>query len=186
MHYDVIKWKHFLHYWPFLWPGTGEFPAQRPVMRSFDVFFDLCPDKRLSIQWWGWWFELLSSPLWRHCNGSMCFVITLLIVNYGDVPLWCDQFSSQWTPHGLPIRARYGVCFVSVTLIYEMLGSVQCCLKYHVILDLIMMAPSCHVLNENWLYPTSHKHSNCYHQSKYTNEWNRLIHPCDSSGRLGN
>ena len=22
-------------------PGTGEFPAQRPVMRSFDIFFDL-------------------------------------------------------------------------------------------------------------------------------------------------
>ena len=22
-------------------PATGEFPAQRPVMRSFDVFFDL-------------------------------------------------------------------------------------------------------------------------------------------------
>ena len=23
-------------------PVPGEFPAQRPVMRSFDVFFDLC------------------------------------------------------------------------------------------------------------------------------------------------
>ena len=27
---------------------TGEFPAQRPVVRSFDVFFDLYPNKRLS------------------------------------------------------------------------------------------------------------------------------------------
>ena len=26
----------------------GEFPAQRPVTRSFDVFFDLHPNKRLS------------------------------------------------------------------------------------------------------------------------------------------
>ena len=32
----------------------GEFLAQRPVMRSFDVFFDLCLDKRLSKQLWGW------------------------------------------------------------------------------------------------------------------------------------
>ena len=24
-------------------PVTGEFPAQRPVTRSFDVFFELCP-----------------------------------------------------------------------------------------------------------------------------------------------
>ena len=49
-------------------PGTGEFPAQRPVTRSFDVFFDLRPNKRLSKQWWGWWFETPSCPLWRHCN----------------------------------------------------------------------------------------------------------------------
>ena len=28
-------------------PVTGEFPAQRPVTRSFDVFFDLCLNKRL-------------------------------------------------------------------------------------------------------------------------------------------
>ena len=28
-------------------PVTGEFPAQRPATRSFDVFFDLCLSKRL-------------------------------------------------------------------------------------------------------------------------------------------
>ena len=43
-------------------------PAQRPVRRSFDVFFDICLNKRLSKQSWGWWFEMLSRPLWRHCN----------------------------------------------------------------------------------------------------------------------
>ena len=46
----------------------GEFPAQRPVARSFDVSFDLRLNKRLSEQSWGWWFETLSRPLWRHCN----------------------------------------------------------------------------------------------------------------------
>ena len=49
-------------------PVLGEFPAQRPVTRSFDVFFDLRLNKSLSKQWWGWWFETLSHPLWRHCN----------------------------------------------------------------------------------------------------------------------
>ena len=49
-------------------PVTGDFPAQRPVTRSFDVFFDLRRNKRLSKQWWGWWFETLSRPFWRHCN----------------------------------------------------------------------------------------------------------------------
>ena len=38
-------------------PVTGEFPAQRPVTRSFDVFFDLRLNKLLSKQPWGWWFE---------------------------------------------------------------------------------------------------------------------------------
>ena len=49
-------------------PVTGEFPAQRPVTRSFDVFFDLRLNKRLSKQSWSWWFETPSRPLWRHCN----------------------------------------------------------------------------------------------------------------------
>ena len=52
-------------------PVPGEFPAQRPVTRSFDVFFDLRPNKRLRKQSWGWWFETLSRPLWRHRNGTM-------------------------------------------------------------------------------------------------------------------
>ena len=49
-------------------PVNGEFPAQRPVTRSFDVFFDMCLNKQLSKQSWGWWFETPSRPLWRHCN----------------------------------------------------------------------------------------------------------------------
>ena len=49
-------------------PVTGEFPTQRPATRSFDVFFDLRLNKLLSKQWWSWWFETLSRPLWRHCN----------------------------------------------------------------------------------------------------------------------
>ena len=54
LHDDVIKWKQFPRYWP--------------LMPSFDVFFDLYPNKRLRKQSWGWWFETLSRPLWRHCN----------------------------------------------------------------------------------------------------------------------
>ena len=47
-------------------PVPGDFPTLRPVSRSFDVFFDLHPNKRLSKQWWDWWFETPSCPLWRH------------------------------------------------------------------------------------------------------------------------
>ena len=48
-------------------PVTDEFPAQRPVTRTFDVFFYLRLNKRLSKQSWGWWFETSSHQLWRHC-----------------------------------------------------------------------------------------------------------------------
>ena len=83
-----------------LWGGgggnshvTGEFPAQRPVTRSFDVFFDLRLNKRLSKQSWGWWFETLSRPLWRHCNvmsfhvtgGQWCHRPHVLGQSWGDV-----------------------------------------------------------------------------------------------------
>ena len=51
-------------------PVPGEFLAQRPVTRSFDVYFDLRLNKRLCKQSWGWWFETLLCPLWRLSNGG--------------------------------------------------------------------------------------------------------------------
>ena len=48
--------------------GPCEFPAQWPVTRSFDVFFDLRLNKRLSKHSCRWWVKTLSRPLWRHCN----------------------------------------------------------------------------------------------------------------------
>ena len=48
-------------------PVTGEFPAQRPVTRSF-ICFDLGLNNWLSKQLWGSWFETPLSPLWCHCN----------------------------------------------------------------------------------------------------------------------
>ena len=56
-------------------PAPGEFPTQRPVTRSFDVYFDKRPNKRLSKQSWGWWFETLSHPFWRHRNVRQCYWI---------------------------------------------------------------------------------------------------------------
>ena len=70
-----MKWKHFPCYWPFV-RVPDEFPAQRPVMRSFDDFFDLRLNKRLCKQSWGWWFETPSCPLWHHHNG---YRLTLLV-----------------------------------------------------------------------------------------------------------
>ena len=45
----VIKWTHFPRYWPFVGEFTGHrwLPSQRPLTRSFDVFFYLHPKKWL-------------------------------------------------------------------------------------------------------------------------------------------
>ena len=84
--------------------GPGEFPTQRPVTRSFDVFFDLRLYKRLSKQPWGWWFETPSWSLWRHCNdGWRCAILT-----DGSV----IHVSTAWTLH------RFIVVFYWYGLIY--------------------------------------------------------------------
>ena len=55
-------------------PVTGKFPAQRPVTRSFDVFFDLGLYQQWSKQWRCRWFETPCRSLWRHCNVCKCFL----------------------------------------------------------------------------------------------------------------
>ena len=53
-------------------PVTGVFPSQRLVTRGFDIFFDLCLNKRLSKRSRWRWLETPSGSLWRHCNGVQC------------------------------------------------------------------------------------------------------------------
>ena len=64
LHADVIKWKLFPRYWPFV----SGIPSQRPVTWGFEVFFDLRLNKRLSKQSRRPWFETPSRSLWRYCN----------------------------------------------------------------------------------------------------------------------
>ena len=78
-------------------PVPGEFPAQRPVTWSFDVFFDLRLNQLLSKQSWGWWFEMLSHPLWRHCYDFWIFY--LLPSSPGAKPSWR---MSSWQ-HPIPV-----------------------------------------------------------------------------------
>ena len=48
--------------------------------RSFDVFFDLGLNERLSKQSWGWWFDTPLRPLWLHCNDLLLLQNIRLIV----------------------------------------------------------------------------------------------------------
>ena len=77
-------------------PVPGEFPAQRPVTRSFNVFFDLHLNKRLSKQPWGWWFETLPLPLSRHNNVPKAWhflVIKATIISWVHLYKKCNCIS---------------------------------------------------------------------------------------------
>ena len=81
--------------------GPGEFPAQRSVTRSFDVFFDLRLNKRLNKQPWGWWFETPSWSLWRQCNEKIDARLYLLPAVLMSVyyQMWYAIFTSNHVPH---------------------------------------------------------------------------------------
>ena len=95
-------------------PVASEFPAQRPVTQSFDVFFDLLLNKQLSKQSRGLWFEMLSCPLWRHCNAKKTSKVHITGLCDGNPPVaggfpsqrasnaenvsiwWCHHVFNKW------------------------------------------------------------------------------------------
>ena len=96
----------------------GEFPAQRPVRRSFDVFFDLRLNKRLGKQSWGWWFETLSHLLWRHRETILGFPHSN-VTNSGEINVTTQIANSMgptWGPPG-SCRPQMGSMLVPWTLL---------------------------------------------------------------------
>ena len=94
-------------------PVTGEFPAQRPVTRTFDVLFDLCLNQQLSKQWRRRWFGTPSRSLWRHFNVLGAYdkltmasaLVTLYYTHeYRQTSLY--DFIVTW----LEIFESYGLC----------------------------------------------------------------------------
>ena len=78
-------------------PVPGEFPAQRPVTRGFDVFFDLRPNKPLSKQLWSWWFETPSHSLWRHRNEVLLYTGRSFWRDVSHVRIKATQMTSNST-----------------------------------------------------------------------------------------
>ena len=76
---------------------TGEFPSQRPVTRSFDVFIDLRLNKRLSKQSSGRWFETPSSSLWHMSSvvHTICILVFCYIFWLPATKAWYDIFRSH-------------------------------------------------------------------------------------------
>ena len=68
---DVIKWKHFPRYWPFV-RGIHRSPVNSPHKGQWRgtlmVFFICVWINGWVNQSWGWWLQAPSRPLWHHCN----------------------------------------------------------------------------------------------------------------------
>ena len=70
---DTSWWRHEMEIFSALLalcnpPIIGGFPSQRPVTRSFDIFFNLRLNKRFSKQSRRRWLEISSRSLKRHCT----------------------------------------------------------------------------------------------------------------------
>ena len=93
-------------------PVTGEFLAQRPVTRSFGVFFDLHLNKRLSKQSWGWWFQTPSRQLWHHCNGvGGCACV--LYVCFCTINTFLNMAVMYWR------KTTMNVVYHSISLLFD-------------------------------------------------------------------
>ena len=93
--YSVTWWRHQMEIFVALLtlcagnsPATDEFHTQRPMTRSFDVFFDLRLNKHLSKQSLGWWFETPSRSLWRHGNDQPCCSVRANNTENFNIPLY--------------------------------------------------------------------------------------------------
>ena len=77
------------------WIPHLEFPAQKRVIRSFDVLFDLRLNKRLSKQSGSWSFETPSCSSWRHRNATNKLLITMAVCRVQNsihvVKIWAQS-----------------------------------------------------------------------------------------------
>ena len=169
-HDDVIKWIYFpstsLTICAGNSPTTDEFPAQRPVTRSFNVFFDLRPNKRFRKQSWGWWFETPSRPLWRHFNAGPHMQLgrstkNAMACNVMVVPSYCKNdhssnrsvmiFSSLVIKIGIKrnihsFQAISNVMFIENVDIFGVTGFIPYVICHH------QLWPGYDILHSTWYY----------------------------------
>ena len=103
-------------------PVPGEFPTQNPVTRSFDAFFDLRPNKRLSKQSWGWWFETPSRPLWRHRNDDISYNEAVAAVDCVATKQTAISFSLEKGINQTPVEPYFNDTFTGAKCVKKVLG----------------------------------------------------------------
>ena len=87
-HDDVIKWKHFLRYWPFV-HGIHRSLVKSPHKGQWCgalMFSLICTWINSWVkQWSDWWFEMPSHPLWHQCN------VIIIHPHFATSPVKCED-----------------------------------------------------------------------------------------------
>ena len=112
-------------------PVTGDFLSQMPVTRCFDIFFDMCMNKRFSKQSRRWWFETPSRSLWRHCNendvdvASHASRVSMVVADewipnwrqgiYNLNDIWHCETGQQQPHYGPDLRIRHKTRYTAKT-----------------------------------------------------------------------
>ena len=110
-------------------PVTGEFPSQRPVTRSFDVFSDQLLNKWLSKESWGWWFETPSWSLWRQFNVWLCY-LTYMQIEYTYIQIEYTYMQIEYTWWNCTTLHELG--YLQYYMDYAVTIFGQCVIKYNI------------------------------------------------------
>ena len=94
VHDDVIKWKHFPRYWPFV-RGIQRLPVNS--LHKGNMLLN----KRLNKQSWGWWFEPPSCSLWHHYNLLTKNARSLLLI------AWAAKMCSTFKSHDQEVKVHH-------------------------------------------------------------------------------
>ena len=129
-------WRHQMETFSALWPFVREIhrsPVNSPhkgQWRGALMFSLICIwISLLSKQSWGWWFETLCRPLWRHCNASGAIFLAWLEYRccpcreWSDgwlmdewmgecVSEWMNERNSEWMSKLIMTNSRKGSCTV--------------------------------------------------------------------------
>ena len=153
-HDDLIKWKHFPLYWPFVrrtHPSAVNSPHKGQWRRAL-MFSLICTlNKRLCKQSWDWWFDTPLRSLWRHCN-ELC---TLLVRPASVEIVHRQSFIFLCNPAMLPKAFLQSVfpAIIGESLFNEFVGK-----QFYSLFEIICSVAHLGIFNYLWCIYTVYDH----------------------------
>ena len=115
-----VQRSNFLYLrWSYLNPFHQRFPSKF-IYEEILFHCDSIPDDDIAIAWWrlnkrlskqsgDWWFETISCPLWRHCDGNLSTCHGSIIIS----PTKC--IAINWLVFF--IKAKWNICHMGVMMV---------------------------------------------------------------------